>query len=125
MQEIEKAKYATFGFLRKIDRSDFIDAIDNEKPEVFVVIHYYQDYLPSCVGMNQALQSLAIKFPYVKFLKILATDASSTFDDIALPALSIYKGGNLQTALVRVTDSIGKTFDQDHVEELLRQHDVC
>lgn len=33
----------TFGFLRHIERSEFVDCIDNEPPSVFVVIHLFQE----------------------------------------------------------------------------------
>ncbi len=43
------------------------------------------------VRMNYVLQKLAQKFLYVKFLRIIATDADAQYDDYALPTLLIYK----------------------------------
>lgn len=42
----------TFGFLRKIERNEFVDCIDDENPNVFVVFHLYQEvtiYLLICI----------------------------------------------------------------------------
>ncbi len=38
-----QSQIPTFGYVRKIDQSEFVDTIDNERPSVFVVIHLYQD----------------------------------------------------------------------------------
>jgi hypothetical protein len=69
--------------------------------------------------MNFALQQLAIKYPYVKFLKIFSTDAQSNYDDVALPTLLVYRSGQLDKCFVRVQDTIGTAFDVDNVEKLL------
>jgi hypothetical protein len=43
------------------------------------------------VRMNHVLQKLSQKYLYVKFLRIIATDADAQYDDYALPTLLVYK----------------------------------
>jgi len=119
-----KSQNPTFGYVKKISRSEYLDAIEKEKPNVFVVVHLYQDYIPACTRMNQCLQTLAIENPTIKFIKILSTEASNSYDDVALPTLIVYKNGDLVSCFVRVTDTIGASFDVDNVTNLLRQHEV-
>lgn len=64
---------------------------------------------------------MAVKYPYVKFLKIISTDASATYDDVALPTLLAYQNGQLVASLIRITEEIGHTFDQDDVQKLLQR----
>jgi hypothetical protein len=54
-------------------------------------------------------------------LKIVSKEALATFDDIALPTISIYRGGDLYTSLVRIQDSLPSAFDEDHLEVLLKK----
>jgi hypothetical protein len=98
------------------------------------------------VRMNYVLQKLAQKFLYVKFLRIIATDADAQYDDYALPTLLIYKvcaschhfrllsccsvvtyrvdcqNGDLVTSLIRVTDELPDNWDQDDVEVLMAKY---
>ncbi len=52
--------------------------------------------------LNVCLQQLAIKYPYTKFLKIIATEATANYDDVALPTLLVYRQGQLVTSFIRV-----------------------
>jgi hypothetical protein len=61
---------------------------------------------------------LARKFVRAKFLRILASDLE--FDPVGLPALLVYKNGELIANLVKITEQIGEiNFDSDTVEEVL------
>jgi len=113
----------TFGFLRKINRGEFLTAIE-EPSSVFVIVHLYQDYVPACVSLNKALQTLAIENAYIKFLKILSTDAIENFDDLTLPSLVVYQGGNLFRSFVRITDYLGAKIDVEKVEQLLKKEQI-
>ena len=42
MAEIQSSQNPTFGFLRQITQKEYVDEIDNELSNVFVVIHLYQ-----------------------------------------------------------------------------------
>ncbi|ELR17514.1 phosducin, putative [Acanthamoeba castellanii str. Neff] len=125
MQELLASQRKTFGFFKSITASQFSDEIDREvESGAFVVIHLHQKYLAMSVRMNYVLQKLAQKFLYVKFLRIIATDADAQYDDYALPTLLIYKNGDLVTSLIRVTDELPDNWDQDDVEVLMAKYGV-
>lgn len=74
--------------------------------------------IPQCRLLNECLTQLAKKFVYAKFLRILARDLD--FDQIGLPALLVYKNGDLIANLVKITDEIGESeFDSEIVENVL------
>ncbi|CAG8607752.1 43461_t:CDS:2 [Gigaspora margarita] len=107
----------------KISSNQYVNAIDNEAPDVCVVIHLYDNSNPQCRLLNECLTHLARKFIHSKFLRILAHDLD--FDPIGLPALLVYKNGNLIANLVKITDEIGETnFDSDTVEEILLRYNA-
>jgi len=118
LEELQKAQNPTFGFVQSLIRNDFVNFIDNEKPSVFVIIHLYQDYIPACVKVNKCLASLSMKYTHVKFGKIQSTEAEANYDDIALPTILVYRGGEVFQCFVRITDEIGVAFDVDHLESL-------
>jgi len=101
-----------------------VDAIDKENKDVFVVVHLYQTYNRECVRLNSILQALAIKYPFVKFLKIVATEAKADYSDVGLPSLLVYKAGDLVQRWVPVTVKLGKTFESVDVEMLLARYKI-
>jgi len=75
---------------------------------------------PACVKLNYCLQQLAIKYPMIKFLKIVSTEAKQGYDDVALPTLVVYRRGDLFKSFVKITEDLGThSFDQDDLEGLL------
>jgi len=122
--EMQHGAKPTFGFLRAIDSSEYIDALEKEHKEVFVVVHLYKNEFKDCVKLNLILQNLAIKYPFVKFLKIISTEANPKYDDVGLPSLLVYRGGELVHCWVPITTKIGKNFDSDDVEILLARSKV-
>ncbi|KAJ7379341.1 hypothetical protein OS493_016575 [Desmophyllum pertusum] len=74
-----------------LDKHQFLDAIDKEKPNVIVVVHLYSEVLQSCRAMNGCLQCLAQQYSLVKFCKIIARDTgiSRHFTAEGLPALLV------------------------------------
>lgn len=46
-------------------------------------------------------------------------EAKQHFDEIALPALLVYKDSKLVNVYLRMVDSVGFNFDMDDVEEFL------
>jgi len=119
IEEMQQAQRPTFGYLRAIDSAEYVDAIDGEKKDVFVVIHLYKNEIRECILLNHILQNLAIKYPYVKFLKIVSTEAKADYSDVGLPTLLVYQGGELMQRWVPVTVKLGKNFEQGDVELLL------
>lgn len=50
---------------------------------------------------------------------ITTSDAKQSFDEVALPALLIYRNQVLEGAYLRLIDDLGYNFDVDDVEEFL------
>ncbi|KAJ3317207.1 Phosducin-like protein 2 [Blyttiomyces sp. JEL0837] len=96
----------TFGSVKEIEVNEYVKNIESEDSEVTVIIHLYQPYHDACRLTNAFLNELAIRYPLVKFLKIVATKAERNYDEVALPTLICYKGGEMLRSLVRITDMI-------------------
>lgn len=126
IEEMRKAFETTpkFGKVISLDKSNFIDALDKEKPGVKVIIHVYEENVKACEAMDGCLNCLAKEYPNVKFCKIKATEAclSRTFSNNGVPALLIYKNGDLIGNYIRLSDEFGEDFYATEVESFLQEH---
>ncbi|XP_060951449.1 phosducin-like protein [Limanda limanda] len=80
--------------------------------------------VPGCEAMRGSLMCLAQEYPLVKFCSVRssAISTSALFRDSALPALLVYKGGDLIGNFVRLTDQLGEDFFAVDVEALLQEY---
>ncbi|XP_013780722.1 phosducin-like protein [Limulus polyphemus] len=103
---------------------EFLDAIDKEKLGVTVIIHIYTQESQGCEAMNGCLHCLAQEYPQVKFCALEASSAgmSKHFEESGVPALLVYKSGNLIGNFVRLTDEFGEDFFAVDVESFLVEH---
>ena len=92
----------------------FLDMIDKEQRSTLIMVHIYEDGIPGTEAMNGCMLCLAAEYPAVKFCRVRSSviGASSRFTRNALPALLIYKGGELIGNFVRVTDQLGKAGER-------------
>lgn len=114
-----------FGKLINLETTDqFLEAIDNEDKSVTIIIHIYENNIPGCEAMNGCLISVAQDYPFVKFCKILGSVAglSKHFKKEGVPALLVYKAGQVIGNFVRVTDYLGDDFYASDVEAFLTEH---
>lgn len=96
IQELKSfAKGAKFGSVREIRKNDFKVEVNEASKESFVVLLLHQDYIEQSRVLNEIFIYLAKKFPCVKFLRIEATNCIENFRDSDVPAVFIYKDGNL------------------------------
>ncbi|KAJ3062277.1 hypothetical protein HDU98_001827 [Podochytrium sp. JEL0797] len=119
----------SYGSLKEIGVDEFVGCVENPDSDVIVIMHLYQSDVEACRLVNSYLSALAPQHQHVKMVKIISTQADPTFDNIALPALLIYKGGELIKSLLRITDEIpGWTksgrCDLDDFEEYLIRNQV-
>ena len=117
----------TFGRLITLkDSGEFLEAIDKEHKAVTIVVHIYENKIPGCEAMNGCLSCLSQEFPNVKFCRIFSSVAgmSKRFKAGGVPALLIYKGGQLIGNFVRITDDLGSDFFAEEVESFLTEHGV-
>lgn len=106
------------------DGSEFLKAIDQEHKAVKVVVHIYEDNVDACRAMNDCLKVLAKTYDSVKFCAILGSRAgmSRDFKISGVPALLIYKGGQLVGNFVRLSDDLGNDFYPEDVQGYLVEH---
>lgn len=119
-------KQKQFGTVVSLANGDeFLNAIDNEDKSVPVIIHIYENKLLACKTMNRCLDELAKTYKSVKFGKIIGSVAgmSLNFKIGGIPALLVYKGGNLIGNFVRLSDDLGgEEFFASDVESFLIEH---
>lgn len=114
-----------FGKVINLETADqFLEAIDNEDKSVTIVVHIYENNVPGCEAMNGSLISLAEDYPFVKFCKILGSVAglSKHFKKEGVPALLVYKAGQVIGNFVHITDDLGVDFYASDVEAFLIEH---
>lgn len=116
-----------FGTLIHLSSGDeFLKAVDDENKNVSVIIHIYEEKFRACRTMNSCLEKLAPEYPLIKFCKILstATQLSKQFKTSALPALLVYKNGQIIGNFVRLHDELGDEFYHSDVENFLIEHSL-
>jgi len=91
---------------------------------VTVVVHVFEDDVDGCLAMNGCLVCLSQQHPRVKFCKVSGRVAglSERFRVSGVPALLVYKAGQLVGNFVRLTDEFGDDFFASDVESFLVQH---
>ncbi|XP_028830289.1 phosducin-like protein [Denticeps clupeoides] len=106
------------------DGEEFLSAVDQEDRNTLVLVHLYEPEVPACQAMEGSLLCLALQYPLVKFCRAQgsAVGASALFRRSALPALLLYRGGELVGNLVRVSDQLGDDFYATDVEALLQEY---
>ncbi|XP_077290650.1 phosducin-like protein 1 [Arctopsyche grandis] len=114
-----------FGKVIQLKSSDaFLDAIDKENKSVTVIIHLYEYVVEACQVMNGCLVALSQDYPCVKFCRMSSSLAgvSKKFKASGVPALLIYKAGQMIGNFVRITDVLGDDFFATDVESYLIEH---
>nr|XP_023662211.1 phosducin-like isoform X2 [Paramormyrops kingsleyae] len=102
----------------------FLDVIEKEHHLTLVAVHVYEDGVPGCEALNSCLDCLAAEYPGIKFCKIRAsrTGAGDRFPDDVLPAVLVYKAGELLGNFLHITQHLGEEFFAVDVEAFLNQY---
>ncbi|XP_046574111.1 phosducin-like protein [Haliotis rubra] len=128
MEEMKKMleNRPVFGKVLSLSEGDLLTAIDNEKSQVTVIIHIYEENSQACEAMNGCLMCLAQEYPRVKFCKIQASAAtlSGNFAANGVPALLIYRNQELIGNYIRLSDEFGEDFFASDIECFLQEHGV-
>uniref|UniRef100_A0A7S3PR85 Phosducin domain-containing protein n=1 Tax=Aplanochytrium stocchinoi TaxID=215587 RepID=A0A7S3PR85_9STRA len=118
----ELAALPQWGRVLQVSKFQFVDEVDKADPRTPVVVHLFEDYINACRRMNDILDRLASKHPFIKFIKLKATDADQTLSHSALPAFMVYVNGQLvnEAGVNVVNTEIGNDlFTDTDVEWLL------
>ncbi|CAF3747177.1 unnamed protein product [Rotaria sp. Silwood1] len=110
-----------FGKQIDLNRENFTNAIDDENKNVTIVIHVYEKVCWKT--MNNCIEILAEQYPYIKFCRIQASEAqlSHNFVQNGCPALLIYRGGELLSSFISITNKLGDDFVASDVEGFLQE----
>lgn len=123
LEELRKAteNVPKFGKVKELSKSEFVEAIDKESPSVTVIVHVYEKNVTACESMNRCFECLSQEFPFIKFCRIRASEAqlSINFAVSGVPALLIYKNGELIGNFIHLTDEFGDEFYATDVESFL------
>ncbi|XP_023943803.1 phosducin-like protein [Bicyclus anynana] len=127
MQELMKQlqKAPKFGKVLSLNTQDeFLSAIDQEDPKVTVIVHIYNNTVKACETMDGCLNILASDYPGIKFCRIAADIAglSRHFRVDGVPALLVYKGGQIIGNFVQLISELGDDFYASNVEKFLIEY---
>lgn len=102
----------------------FLEVIEKEHRQTLVVVHIFQQGIRECEQMNSCLDCLAAEYPTVKFCRIdaVATGAAERFTTEVLPALLVYKSGELLGNFLAVTKHFNEEFFATDVEAFLNEY---
>ncbi|KAM6948523.1 phosducin a [Aplochiton taeniatus] len=102
----------------------FLEVIEQEHRLTLVVVHIYQDGVKGCEELNSCLDCLAAEHPTVKFCRIdaVASGAAERFSSEVLPTLLVYRGGELLSNFLSVTQHFNQEFFATDVEAFLNEH---
>lgn len=109
----------TFGTLSSKSPYDYVQLVDDMDPRVFVVVHLYEPSIASSRMLHSALDRVAQTMEHAKFIEVNALDANPNLDLICLPAILIYRGGELVNNMIKFTDGLPKAFTVEDVREAL------
>ena len=109
-----------FGTVRDVDASELASALDDADSRTVVAVHLYEPSIPTCARLNRILDELAAAMPTLLFLRMPASANGVSVDRVALPMVSLYRGGESLGALAAITHELGTDFfTREQVEELL------
>ncbi|XP_062857296.1 phosducin b [Trichomycterus rosablanca] len=102
----------------------FINVIEKEHRLTVVVVHIYKDEVKGCDALNSCLDCLAAEYPSVKFCRINAavTGAGEHFCDDVLPAVLVYKAGEMLGNFLAITQHFNEDFFASDVEAFLNEY---
>ncbi|CAF2814198.1 unnamed protein product [Rotaria sp. Silwood2] len=112
-----------FGKQIDLNRENFTNTIDNENKNVTIIVHVYEQSAIGCKTMNKCIQILAEQYPFVKFCRIQASEAqlSHNFIKNGCPAILVYRGGELLSSFISITNKLGDDFVASDVESFLQE----
>lgn len=125
LQEMrEQAKKRTFRHVYEISKQDYVREVNEAGPEVYVLLHMYQDYIPACRAINSAFEELCERFPTYKFVKIQANRCVENFRDRDCPTILIYRNGEPVKQYPACGDMFGGRITPAAVEWKLAEEGV-
>ncbi|XP_064399914.1 phosducin-like protein [Halichondria panicea] len=112
-----------FGNLVEVRGDKYDHYIENSPPQTFVIMHIYDEFVSVCLYLNQRLTQMAKLYPTARFCRVQAgqVGVSPAFISKGLPALLVYRGGDLVGNLLRITDQLGEGYSNEDLEAFLHE----
>ncbi|XP_068912169.1 phosducin-like protein isoform X2 [Tenebrio molitor] len=122
LQTNHNIKFGEVIFLKNSE--ELLDAIDKENKSVAVVVHIYEENIEACHFMNVGLRQLCKIYENVKFCAIIGSRVgmSKRFKTEGVPALLVYKAGQLVGNFIRLSDELGNNFQAEDIQSFLVEH---
>ncbi|XP_025918779.1 phosducin [Apteryx rowi] len=114
-----------YGYLCELQNGEqFLEAIEKEHKTTTVIVHIYEEGIKGCDALNNSLTCLAAEYSTVKFCKIKAssTGAGDRFSSEVLPTLLVYKGGELLSNFISISEQFSEEFFAVDVESFLNEY---
>lgn len=112
----------TFSTFTSTTPEEYVSLVDSIDSRVYLIVHLYEPTIKECAMLHSTLEKVAACMNYAKFIEVEALQANPDLDTICLPALLVYRGGELVHNLVRFTDELvtsGGGSDVIGVEEVM------
>lgn len=120
--------------LTTVTPEEYVKLVDSINPNIYLIVHLYDPNIQQCNMLHSTLDKLATSsYSYSstaaasvaagggpQFIEVNALEANPNLDTIILPAIQIYRGGELLHNLVRFTDELPRNFGMEDVREILR-----
>ncbi|KAL8655161.1 MAG: hypothetical protein Q9226_003154 [Calogaya cf. arnoldii] len=113
-----------YGTLLTVDPSGYLDAVEKVHAETTVVVFIYDDLSEVSLIVEDALRHLAHKHATSRFVRLHYQDAE--MDEIAVPGILAYKGGECFANLVSIVNETPEGRDMNHstLKWMLQQRKV-
>ncbi|KAK4470664.1 hypothetical protein MN116_005637 [Schistosoma mekongi] len=137
INELRKAMdyLPTFNKIYDLVADTFIEEVDNTSKDTTVIVFIYENVSilscvlkfkgnKSCAKVNTCLEKIFQNYPHVKFCRIRASDAhlSYRFSHRGVPAIVVYKNGELIGNLLSITKDLGDEFYPNDLDNYLVEH---
>ncbi|CAH8584862.1 unnamed protein product [Schistosoma rodhaini] len=126
INELRKANESlpTFNKIYDLVADTFIDEIDNTNKDTTVIVFIYENGNKSCAKVNTCLEKIFQSYPHVKFCRIRASEAhlSHRFSRCGVPAIVVYKNGELIGNLLSITKDLDLEFCPNDLENYLIEY---
>lgn len=96
-----------FGSHDRIQTNSMLASVVKQAHElVYVLVHIYENNVPSCTALNLCMESLATQFQHIRFCRIRSSDSMKGYNIKGLPTLMVYRGGKPVKTFIRMQDQI-------------------
>jgi len=124
---LQEASRLRFGVVYPLtDCDQFLAAIDGEDKNVSIIVLLHEPNGAGCVAAVKAVELLAREYVHFKFCTVRPSliSMSANFKLGGVPAILVYKGGQVLGNFVKLTVDLGCDFDCSDLGNYLVEHGI-